>query len=360
MRERGQFSPLACEFMFACRLFGRLKRGLFKCSGRRTFGRPWMVRSDELGGVPNVLCAILLCLYLCAGFLDGSVWRLVSDSSTCLSPWYSPMRCVYIYDIHVTQTWFRSSGSVGWRRCLKLMSCRRSQYSRTVNVCDRCGKMMGWKPTCMLGSVCSVVNRAWRKVWMTFLVFCALTVLSSGSTGVSTSQYDAKKDANCWGFSWAWLCFSWGSGRTPSPSYAMLEADPVVVECQTVQCQAWKLLDFGFDLMGLLFENPLQLWSLAVKFLSTSLMSRLPMIWKIAGLFVIFLVMNSVVFCFIRVTNILVKIWKVFKWICELPLVALVISSIKFLFNLCLSIPKKEEEQREDRKKKEKNNKCST
>ena len=64
--------------------------------------------------------------------------------------------------------------------------------------------------------------------------------------------------------------------------------------------------------------------------------------------------MNSVVFCFIRVTDILLKIWKVFKWICQLPLVALVIISIKFLFNLCLNILKKEEEQREDRKKKEK------
>ena len=108
IRERGQFSPLACGFMFACSLFGRLRRGLFGCSGRRTFGRPWMVRRDELGGVPNVLCAVLLCLYLCAGFLDGSVWRPVSDSSTWLSPWYSPMRCVYMYDIHVTRTGLRS------------------------------------------------------------------------------------------------------------------------------------------------------------------------------------------------------------------------------------------------------------
>ena len=104
MRERGQFSPLACRFMFACSLFGRLGRSLFGCSGRRTFGCPWMVRRGELDGVPNVLCAVLFCLYLSAGFLDDSVWRPVSDSSTCLSPWYSPMRCVYLYDIHVTRT----------------------------------------------------------------------------------------------------------------------------------------------------------------------------------------------------------------------------------------------------------------
>ena len=104
MRERGQFSPLACGFMFACSLFGRLRRGLFGCSGRRTFGCPWMVRRGELDGVSNVLCAVLFCLYLSAGFLDDSVWRPVSDSSTCLSPWYSPMRCVYMYDIHVTRT----------------------------------------------------------------------------------------------------------------------------------------------------------------------------------------------------------------------------------------------------------------
>lgn len=41
-----------------------------------------------------------------------------------------------------------------------------------------------------------------------------------------------------------------------------------------------------------------------------------------------------------------------FKWICKLPLVALVISSIKFLCNLSLNIPEKEEEERADRKKK--------
>ena len=104
MRERGQFLPLVCGFMFVCGLFGRLRRGLFGCIGRRSSGRQWMVRRDELGGFPNVLCVVLLCLYLCTSFLDGSVWRPIFDSSTCLSPWYSPMRCVYMYGIYVMRT----------------------------------------------------------------------------------------------------------------------------------------------------------------------------------------------------------------------------------------------------------------
>lgn len=64
------------------------------------------------------------------------------------------------------------------------------------------------------------------------------------------------------------------------------------------------------------------------------------------------MVMNWMVFCFIWVTDILVKIWKVIKWICKWPLIALGIGSIKFLFNFCLSIPEKEEEERGDKKKK--------
>ena len=111
----------------ACvQLFGRLRRSLFGCSGRGTFGCPWMVRRGKLDGVPNVLCAVLFCLYLGAGFLDDYVWRLVSDTSTCLSPWYSPMRCVYMYDIHVTWSEALTSFTIGsyflgtnrWVSCL--------------------------------------------------------------------------------------------------------------------------------------------------------------------------------------------------------------------------------------------------
>ena len=90
--------------MFACSLLGRLGLGLFGCSRKRTFGRLWMVRRDELGVVPNVFCAVLFCLYLCAGFLGGSVRRPISDSLTCLTHWYWLMRYVYVYGIHVTRT----------------------------------------------------------------------------------------------------------------------------------------------------------------------------------------------------------------------------------------------------------------
>ena len=140
----------------------------------------------------------------------------------------------------------------------------------------------------------------------------------------------------------------------PSLGYATLKAEPAVVECPTVQSYARKLLDFGFDLMGLVFESPLQLWTLGVRFLSTSLMSRLPIIWKTAGIFVIFMIVNSVVFCFIRLTDILVKMLKVFKWVCKLALADLVIKSTKFLLNIWLIIPEKEEEEQVDGRKKKK------
>ena len=74
MRERGQFSPLVSRFMFAFSLLGRLRCGLFGCSGKRTFGRPWMVRHNELSVVSNILGVVLFCLYLCTGFLCGSIW----------------------------------------------------------------------------------------------------------------------------------------------------------------------------------------------------------------------------------------------------------------------------------------------
>ena len=72
IRERGQFLPLASRFMFACSLLGHLRRSLFGCSGKRMFGRPWMVNRDELGMVPDIHCDVLFCLYLCTSFLDGS------------------------------------------------------------------------------------------------------------------------------------------------------------------------------------------------------------------------------------------------------------------------------------------------
>ena len=71
MRERGQFSPLASGFVSACSLLGRLRRALFECSGKRTVGRSWMVRRDELGEVPNVLCAVLFTSICALVFLVG-------------------------------------------------------------------------------------------------------------------------------------------------------------------------------------------------------------------------------------------------------------------------------------------------
>ena len=114
------------------------------------------------------------------------------------------------------------------------------------------------------------------------------------------------------------------------------------------------MLDMGFDLMRLLFDKPLRLWAIGAKFLSTSLMNRLPLLRKIAGIMVILMIMNFIVFYYIRATDIFVKIWKVLKWACKLPLIALVIAIVKLLFKFFLSIPEKEEEEREDKKKREK------
>ena len=70
------------EGSFCCSQAGLCLRGaywgvldaVYLGAAERIFGHSGMVRRDELGVVPDVLCAILFCLYLFASFLGGSIW----------------------------------------------------------------------------------------------------------------------------------------------------------------------------------------------------------------------------------------------------------------------------------------------
>ena len=45
-----------------------------------------------------------------------------------------------------------------------------------------------------------------------------------------------------------------------------------------------KGVDLSFDVLGLFFEYPIQLWNLGMKYVSASVIAKLPMLWKVCGI----------------------------------------------------------------------------
>ena len=203
----------------------------------------------------------------------------------------------------------------------------------------------------VLGGGRDLLNRAWWWFWLALLVTCAFAD-QGGDSLLMGPKYAVKKDGRCWGLSSAWWCLSWGTAKVPAfeEEELALELEP---PCETVHCYVRKGVDLTFETLGMFLDNPISLWTAGMKFLSTALIDKFPLIWKVAGIFMIVIVLNMMAFVYLRVADVFIRIWKFFKWICGWPLFALILSTMKCLYNFCVSIPKKAEEERKKKEKRE-------
>ena len=104
-------------------------------------------------------------------------------------------------------------------------------------------------------------------------------------------QNAAKKDGLCWGILRTWWCPLWGTALSPTSDQEVLESE---LPCDTVHCYVSKDVDLGFETLGLSLNNPIRLWTIGMRFLSTSVIVKLPTIWKLPGVVVIFLLLTMV------------------------------------------------------------------
>ena len=137
----------------------------------------------------------------------------------------------------------------------------------------------------------------------------------SGESLLKGPKYVVKKDGRCWGISGAWWCLSWGIAKGPAPeeSEPVLEPEP---SCKTVHYYVRKGVDLTFDALGMFLNNPISLWIAGMKFISTVLIEKFPLIWKLAGILMIITMLNMMALVYMRVADVLVHILKFFKWIC--------------------------------------------
>ena len=67
----------------------------------------------------------------------------------------------------------------------------------------------------------------------------------------------------------------------------------------------------------------------------------------------IVIVLNMMAFVYLRVADVFIRIWKFFKWICGWPLFALILSTMKCIYNFCVSIPKRRKKNAKRKKKRD-------
>ena len=92
-----------------------------------------------------------------------------------------------------------------------------------------------------------------------------------------------------------------------------------------------------------------------MKYLSASVISKLPTLWKVVGIIITFLFLNILAFIYLRVADVIVRLWKICKWICGLPLISVVIGFFKCIYSFFVSIPGKvEKEEKKEKERQEK------
>lgn len=100
-----------------------------------------------------------------------------------------------------------------------------------------------------------------------------------------------------------------------------------------------KGVDLGFDMLGLFFDNPIQLSTIGMKHLSASMIVKLPTLWKVVEIVITFLFLNILFFIYLRLADVITSLWKICKWICGLTLISVVIGFFKCTYSFCVSIP---------------------
>ena len=75
-----------------------------------------------------------------------------------------------------------------------------------------------------------------------------------------------------------------------------------------------------------------------MKYMSALMIAKLPLLLKIVGLTITFFFMNLLIFIYLSVAEVVIRLWKLLKWIYELPLVFVIIGFFKCMYNFCVSI----------------------
>lgn len=141
---------------------------------------------------------------------------------------------------------------------------------------------------------------------MAFLVGVTLAAQVGETRRVTHPPSTLNKDVRCWKFSWAWWCLSWGTDR--APSFASITRVPKdAFACNTIRCYVWKGIDLDFDVLGLFFNNPIQLWTIGIKYLSALVITKLPILWKVVGTIITFLFLNILAFIYLRVAYVIMR-----------------------------------------------------
>ena len=150
---------------------------------------------------------------------------------------------------------------------------------------------------------------------------------------------------------------SWGTTKAPTVE-EVLEQDTLEPElaCEIVHCYVRRGVDLTFEALGMFLDNPINLWVAGMKLISTALIEKFPLIWKVVCVILLIIMLNMMAFVYLRVADVFACVWKLFKWICGWPLFALILGTLKCIYNFRVSIPQKaEEEHKKEKKDKEAN-----
>ena len=206
----------------------------------------------------------------------------------------------------------------------------------------------------VLGMSRDVLNRALWWFMVTLLVTNAFASQNSESLLMGL-KYAVDRDGRCWGILGKWFCLSWGTARAPALE-EVLEQETLEGElaCETIHCYVQKGVDLIFETLGMFPDKPTCLWTAGMKLNSTALIEKFLLIWKVAGVILLIIMLNMMAFMYLRVADVFVCIWKLFKWICGWPFFALILGTLRCIYNFCISIPQKAEEERKKKEKKDK------
>ena len=124
--------------------------------------------------------------------------------------------------------------------------------------------------------------------------------------------------------------------------------------CDSVRCYVQRVIDACFDVSGMFFDNPIQLWAKWVQYWSMLIMTRLPVLWRIGAMLFIFFILNLLALIYLRVSDVFIYFWNVGKWICGLPLISVFIRFLLRFYRFFVTIPEKAKKEKKEKEKKEK------
>lgn len=161
----------------------------------------------------------------------------------------------------------------------------------------------------------------------------------------------------CVGLWKSWVCWftgmSWGSRHERIHEQVNREIQTEQL-CSTVRCYAQHFVDMVFDVIAMILENPIQMWTNWAAYFGHFVHLQLPTLWYGLGFVLTFLVINFIAFVYLRVADVVVQLWKIGRMFLRLPIFTIVWRVSSSVWNLLTSLPKaKKGDTKKDAKEKE-------